>query len=121
MTTVSGSRSRLRIEFDAWEALMVRRRVLTVPHDRIVAVEVLPGWTSEILGVRFGVAISGFLKVGVFTHPRGTRRLVSMRRGTPVLRVGLRGRKAGDDFDEILVSTPEAAAIAAALGPSGVG
>lgn len=106
MADLSHSESSLHLAFTGWEALFVRRTHLSLPRSSIIRVEVLPGWTSEVLGIRNGLAISGFLKVGTFTHPRGTKRLVVMKRGEPLLRIVLRGRVAGDEFDELLVSSP---------------
>jgi hypothetical protein len=51
--------------------------------------------------------------VGTFRQPSGCCRLVSMKRGLPLLRLGL--DRAGTGFDEILLSTLEAEAVADAL------
>ena len=107
----------LHLSFSWWEAIMVRRSAMEVPLPEISSVEVLPGWTSEILGIRSGLVISGYLKVGTFRHPRGTRRLVAMKRGYPVLRIGV--RRAGTGFDELLLSSPHAYALAKAVDPAG--
>ncbi|GAA2839465.1 hypothetical protein GCM10010522_67450 [Kribbella solani] len=101
----------LRLDFGRWEALLLRRSHLAVPAAEIERLEVLPGWTSEVLGFRSGLVISGYLKIATFRHPSGVRRLVSMRRGLPVLRVVLRG----GEFDELLISTPAAGELADAL------
>ncbi|MEE2060748.1 hypothetical protein [Rhodococcus artemisiae] len=115
MADLSHSESSLHLTFSGWEAFFVRRSDMSIPQSSIARVEVLPGWTSEVLGFRNGLAISGFLKVGTFTHPRGTKRLVVMKRGEPVLRIVLRGRQAGDEFDELLISAPNAQDIVGAL------
>ncbi|NMA77412.1 MAG: hypothetical protein GX960_09195 [Actinomycetales bacterium] len=60
--------------------------------------------------MRSGVIISGLLKLGTFTHPSGTRRLVSMRRGMPLLRLRTDRRTTG--YDEVLLSTEDAEPIA---------
>ncbi|TWH63193.1 hypothetical protein L612_001000001450 [Rhodococcus rhodochrous J38] len=108
----------LHLSFSRWEAFMVRRSAMEVPISAITGVEVLPGWTSEILGIRSGMVISGFLKVGTFRHPRGIKRLVAMKRGHPVLRVALGGPEV--EFDELLLSSPEAYTLADALRSAGV-
>jgi hypothetical protein len=102
------SETDLNVTFTWWEALLVRRTELVIPRSSIARVDVLPGWTSEILGFRNGLVISKFLKVGTFTHPRGITRLVVMRRGEPLLRIVLRGQTAGDEFDELLISASNA-------------
>ncbi|WP_420110640.1 hypothetical protein [Pseudactinotalea sp.] len=63
--------------------------------------------------MRSGLAISGYRKLGTFTHPSGARRLVSMRRGYPLLRIAVDRISVG--FDEILLSTAAAESIAADL------
>ncbi|AYA23829.1 MULTISPECIES: hypothetical protein [Rhodococcus] len=110
----------LHLTFSRWEAPVVRYSAMAVPLNSISSVEVLPRWTSETLGIRSGLTVSGYLKVGTFLHPRGTTRLVSMKRGHPILRVGLRGRKADEKFDELLLSSPDAYEIAEALRLAGV-
>ena len=112
MTVIRVDAAALHLEFPGWEAAMTGRGAFTAPREAIACVELLPGWTSEVLGMRSGLVVSGFVKLGTFRHPSGTRRLVAMRRGAPVLRVGLRS---GSEFDELLFSDPDAAAIAAAL------
>lgn len=111
MTVLQYDDRRLRLDFGRWEALLLRRSHLELPLTAIARIEVLPGWTSEVLGLRSGLVISGFLKIATFRHPSGVRRLVSMHRGTPVLRIGL----AGAEFDELLISTPTAVAVADGL------
>ncbi|MEU0315112.1 hypothetical protein [Nocardioides sp. NPDC006273] len=115
MTTLDVEDHLLTLAFPGWERLMVGRARYCVALGAIDSVEVMSGWSSEILGWRSGPAISGFRKLGTFRHPDGTRRLVSMTRGLPLLRIRLRDREAGAGFDELLVSTPEAADLAAEL------
>ena len=99
MTTVTADSTRLRLDFPGWESLVVRRDRLEIPMDALRDVRVEPGWTSEMLGI--------------FRHPSGLRRLVSMRRGMPLLRVGV--DRAATGFDELLLSAPDAARLAATL------
>jgi len=115
MTQVRIDHGSLGIEFIGWERLMVRRHLFVVPVTAITRVEVLDGWTSETLGARVGLVVSGLIKVGTFVHPSGVRRLVSMRQGLPLLRVTLSDRGVGNGFDELLVSTGDAPALAAVL------
>ncbi len=115
MTVVRLNDTGLEVGFGRWERLLVRRSALDVPFATIKRIEVLPDWTSEPLGFRSGLVVSGLWKLGTFRHPAGPRRLVSMRRGTPVLRIGLRGRQAGDEFDELLISSQAAEEISDAI------
>ncbi|SDS18074.1 hypothetical protein SAMN04489812_1129 [Microlunatus soli] len=116
MPAIELDRHRLMVRFTGWESLMVRRQTLEVPIGSIDRVEVLPDWTSESLGLRVGLVISGWYKLGTFTHPSGTRRLVAMKRGLPVLRLGLTGpADAAPRFDELLLSTQRASEIASTI------
>lgn len=113
MTHARCDHDTLHLHFPGWEAILVRRSSLSVPSAAIRGVAVSPGWSSEILGIRSGLVISGLRKLGIFTHPNGTRRLVSMKRGLPLLRV--RVSRADTGFDELLVSLPDAAELADAV------
>lgn len=113
MTQVRYDGVRLRIDFPGWEALMTRRGTVEVPREAIDSVQSEPGWSSEPLGLRSGLVVSGYRKVGTFRHLSGTRRLVSMSRGLPLLRV--RVDRAVTGFDELLLSTVHAEEIAQAL------
>ncbi|MFE7223345.1 hypothetical protein ACFU7D_01040 [Nocardioides sp. NPDC057577] len=115
MTTLRVEDHVLTLTFPGWERLMAGRAAHSVAITAIDSVEMLPGWSSEILGWRSGLVISGFRKLGTFRHPDGTRRLVSMTRGLPLLRIRLHDREAGAGFDELLVSTPDAAELVARL------
>ncbi|WP_258724485.1 hypothetical protein [Cellulomonas sp. NS3] len=112
MTAIRLDASTLHLQFPGWEALMAGRSHYAVARDAISAAELLPGWTSEVLGARSGLVVSGRIKVGTFRHPSGVRRLVAMRRGLPLLRLTL----VGQEFDELLVSDVHAERIADALG-----
>ena len=67
--------------------------------------------------MRSGLVVSGFRKLGTFTHPSGKRRLVAMKRGMPLLRLVTDRREAG--FDEILLSMDDAAHVAQAIQVDG--
>ncbi|MDR5700946.1 hypothetical protein [Agromyces aerolatus] len=103
----------LHVQFPGWETQMVGRETFTASEDSIRGANAEAGWSSEILGYRSGLVVSGFRKVGVFTHPAGLRRLVSMKRGLPLLRVAVDRHATG--FDELMISTPDAHAIAGAI------
>ncbi|MGH1561557.1 hypothetical protein [Mumia sp. DW29H23] len=110
MTRIHVDDTGIHLQFPGWERLMAGRSTFTAPHEAVLAATAEPGWTREVLGLRSGLAVSGYLKLGTFRHPSGTRRLVAMRRGLPLLRVALDRSASG--FDEVLVSTPDAAALA---------
>lgn len=104
----------LLVRFPGWEAAMAGREAFLAPPGAIDCAQAEPGWSSEVLGFRSGLVVSGYRKVGTFLHPSGTRRLVSMKRGLPLLRVQLDRTSTG--FDEALLSTPDAVAIAREIG-----
>ncbi|WCE39407.1 hypothetical protein PGC08_15580 [Brevibacterium sp. BDJS002] len=114
MTGVTVNNNRLTIIFPGWERMMAGRRFHSVPLDAIRASEVT-GWTSEFLGWRSGLNISGYRKLGTYRHPNGTRRLVAMKVGEPVLRIRLADIPESGGFDELLISTPNAAEVEAEL------
>lgn len=113
MTNIAHDRAGIHVRFPGWEATMTGLRELVIPAAAIREVSTEPGWTSEVLGVRSGLVISGYRKLGVFTHPSGIRRLVSMKRGHRLLRITV--DRAAVGFDEILLSTDEAESMATAL------
>lgn len=110
MTHVVFDRDGLTVHFPSWERLMAGRATLTAAPEAITGASAEAGWSYEVLGYRSGLVVSGYRKVGVFTHPSGTRRLVSMKRGMPLLRVDVRRGITG--FDQLLLSTPDAGTIA---------
>lgn len=113
MTHTRLESTQLTIEFPGWEAMMTGRSRMAVPLTAVRGVHAEEGWTHEVLGIRSGLVVSGFRKLGTFRHPDGTRRLVAMRRGMPLLRLAVDRDVTG--VDEILVSTPEAARLARML------
>lgn len=74
-------------------------------------VQVVPDGLAAVRGVRApGLALPGRRKLGTW-RGRGATRLVDVRAGEPALRVRLSGHR----YDELLLSTSEAGALAAAL------
>lgn len=113
MTEVNYNAQGLHVTFPGWEAAMVGRGAFTAQHGAIRSARAESGWTSEILGWRSGFVVSGYRKLATFTHPSGVKRLVSMKRGLPLLRVAIDRSSTG--FDELLISTADAEVLAHAL------
>lgn len=113
MTNMTYDQTGVNVQFPRWEATMTGLPKLSIPRAAIRSVTSEPGWTSEILGMKSGLVISGYRKLGTFRHPSGLRRLVSMKRGHPLLRIAV--DRAAVGFDEILLSTDAAESIAADL------
>lgn len=90
---------------------MARRRFHSVPLVAVRASEVTER-PSEFLGLRTGLS---YRRLGTYRHPNGTRRLVAMKAGEPVLRIRLADTPESGGFDELLISTPNAAEVEAEL------
>lgn len=114
MTQMTYGAGGVELTFPGWEAAMVGRRSIRIPAHAIVSACAEEGWTSEILGIRSGLVVTGYRKLGTFTHPSGVRRLVTMKRGMPLLRLRTVRRETG--FDEVLISTGDAELVARAIG-----
>ncbi|MGV2901698.1 hypothetical protein ACNPM4_08455 [Microbacterium sp. AGC62] len=113
MTDITCDRAGVHVQFPGWEATMTGLPQLLIPRSAIRDVSTEQGWTSEILGMRSGLVVSGYRKLGTFRHPSGVRRLVSMKRGHRLLRIAVDRATIG--FDEILLSTDDAESIAAEI------
>ncbi|MFB9926743.1 hypothetical protein ACFORO_08030 [Amycolatopsis halotolerans] len=101
----------LRVRFARWERFAVRREEITFPLARVQTAELVGNPLARTRGGRIGMLVSGVFKVGVWGLGTGTRQLVSARRRGPALRIVLDGGK----FDELLLSLPDAAALADAI------
>lgn len=117
MTEVSYNPEGMSVRFPGWESVMVGRSAVFVPASAILAAQAEEGWTTEVLGFRRGLAVTGYRKLGTFTHPSGLKRLVSMKRGLPLLRVQVERGTTG--FDELLLSTVDAVATAGDINGKG--
>lgn len=101
------------VRFEKWEPLFTRRTRLAVPSGAIRAVDVVENGLRATRGARVGLLVTGLRKIGRWGLGVGLRQLVSVRRGQPALRLVLDREITG--YDEVLVSLPDAAAVAAAL------
>jgi hypothetical protein len=102
-----------------WERLFAGRRArIAVPAAAVLRADCVerPTAMSATPGGRAGLVVTGMLKVGRWGIGTGTHRFVSARRGVPSLRLVLDGDQAAQlGYDELLISTPDAARLAAAL------
>ena len=108
----------LVLHLDGFERVVGLHRSIRVPVSSITAVDVVDDPVRSVAGVRApGLAVPRHRKIGTW-RGRGERRFVVARRGRPAVRV----RLAGQPHTELLVSVPDAAAVASALraaaGPS---
>jgi hypothetical protein len=108
MATISTSGDMLTVRLTRREKVAAARGDLRVPLSAVRHVHVLPDALAAARGVRApGLAIPGRSKVGVW-RGRGRRDFVVARRGVPALCLELDGGR----HDEIIVSCPNAEAIA---------
>ncbi|ONM49820.1 hypothetical protein [Nocardia donostiensis] len=115
MATIDVRDQAIAVHMPGWEGVAARRSVLVVPRAALSDVSVAETWVSEPFGLRHGgLVVSGLIKVGVWLELDGTRRLLSMRRGVPTLRL-LCDPGSAEGFSEILVSVRDAHAVAARL------
>ncbi len=103
------------IRFTAWERFFIRRERLAIPVAAVRHASLVAEPLRLARGGRRGIAVSGFLKVGVWGLFGGPRQLVAARRGEPGVHLVLDRPAAGGEFDEIVLSDPAAAGIADAI------
>ncbi|GAA2644626.1 hypothetical protein GCM10010399_93200 [Dactylosporangium fulvum] len=111
MGTVTLDADRLRVRLSVAEKVGGLHGDLDIPRDAIVSAEVVEDGLAAVKGLRApGLAVPGVTKIGTWLG-RGSRRFAVVRRGLPALRITLRGQR----YDTVVVSTPDAAALAGAL------
>lgn len=106
LETASGS---LTLRLTRAEKVGGLLRDLEVPLSAVTDVRVEADALAAVAGLRApGLAVPG-RRIGTWRRQRGHRCVVSVRRGVPAVRVAL----AGERVDELLVSLPDAAEVAA--------
>lgn len=114
MSTVIVTGETVEVRLRAAEKIGALHGDLRVPRSAVRTAEVVAKGVRAARGLRApGLELPGVIKLGTW-RGRGVTRFVAVRRGTPALRLTLDGQR----YDEILVSTPDAAALAAALHAS---
>jgi hypothetical protein len=101
------------VRFSGWEPLFTGRAQLEIPRSALRGTEVVENGLRATRGARVGLHVTGYRKIGRWGLGVGLRQLVSVRRGQPALRLHLDRPTTG--YDEVLVSLPDAAAVAAGL------
>ena len=111
MATIQTTSGTLRVSLTRTEKVLGLLRDLEAPLTAVRAVAVVPAGRAATRGVRApGLGLPGLRLIGTWRR-RGGRTLVSVRRGRPAVRIELTGQR----HDSVLVSTDDAAAVAAAL------
>jgi hypothetical protein len=111
MSTVSVSNGRLTVRLRPWEKVAGLLGDLDVPVTAVAAADAVPDGTRALQGFRApGLGVPGGPRIGTW-RGSGATRWVAVRPGRPALRLLLRGQR----YDEVLVTTPDAEALAGDL------
>ncbi|WP_030913825.1 hypothetical protein [Streptosporangium amethystogenes] len=96
----------LSVHFPSWTRLFVKAGRVDVPLEAIADVHHLDQPLTAAKGLRSGLVVSGYIKVGTWTSFGGVKRLVAAQRGVPGVRIVLRHRVAG--VDELILGVQDA-------------
>ena len=106
MASVTVTDDMVDIRFTGWERLWIGHERLAIPIAAVRDVSFVAEPLRLAHGARRGIAVSGFLKIGVWGVFGRPRQLVSARRGEPGLHLILDRASAGGEFDEVVLSDP---------------
>jgi hypothetical protein len=112
MTSITVTDGTIDLRFSRWERLWLGRARLSVPVAAVRHVAVVDHPLRLARGARRGLVVSGLIKIGSWGLFGGTRRLVVAYRGRTGLHLILDREASGDEFDELVLSDPAAAAVA---------
>jgi hypothetical protein len=109
MALISMTNDELRLELTRSEKLAALHGDVRVPRSAVRDIRVDDDPLGAVRGLRApGLGLPGSKKIGTW-RGRGHRQFVVARQGMPAVRVRLEGTT----FDELIVSTPDAEAVAA--------
>lgn len=113
MPTITIDARRIHLRLSLAERIFALRGHLTLPLDTIEAVDVVPDALAAVQGLRApGLGVPGGAKIGTWRRRRGTTIALVRGRGP-----GLRIRTTDRATQVVVVSTPQAADLAAQLAP----
>ncbi|PZG21275.1 hypothetical protein C1I95_07900 [Micromonospora craterilacus] len=116
MASVTVTSDVIDIRFTGWERIWIGREQFVLRLKAVRHAAPVDNPLRLARGARRGYVVSGFAKVGVWGLYGGPRQLVTARRGEPGLHLVLDRAAAGGEFDEVVLSSPDAPALAAAIG-----
>ncbi|MGW4791546.1 hypothetical protein ACWEPC_03880 [Nonomuraea sp. NPDC004297] len=108
MATVMITDGSIVIEFGPWERFFAGRARHTVPMAAVRQATVTDHPLRVPRGARKGLTVSGLTKIGVWGVMGGPRQLVSVHRDLPGVHLLLDRGSSGGEFDEVVVSAPDA-------------
>ncbi|MEU1843577.1 hypothetical protein [Micromonospora sediminicola] len=115
MATVMLTGEVIDVRFTGWERVWTGRERFVLPVGAVRHAAPVGEPVRLARGARRGFVVSGLAKIGVWGLFGGPRQLVAARRGEPGLHLVLDRAAAGGEFDEVVLSTPDAPALAAAI------
>ncbi|MFI6390046.1 hypothetical protein ACIBHY_10225 [Nonomuraea sp. NPDC050547] len=108
MATVMITDGLITIEFGLWERVFVGRPRHVIPVHAVRQAVVTHQPLRIARGARKGLAVSGHTKIGVWGLFGGPRQLVAAGRDQPAAHLILDRASSGGEFDEVVVSVPDA-------------
>ncbi len=115
MATVMITSGSITIEFGAWERIFTGRARHTIPLPAVRQAVVTDQPLRIPHGARKGLTVSGHTKIGVWGIYGGPRQLVSANRNLPGVHLLLDRASSGGEFDEVVLSIPDAARFVEAI------
>jgi hypothetical protein len=115
MASITVTGELVNIWFTGWERLWTGRKRAAIPVGAVRHTALVTDPLRLARGGRNGIVVSGLLKIGIWGVFRGPRQLVAARHGEPGLHLVLDRAAAGGQFDEVVLSHPDAAVIADAI------
>ncbi|CAM3448598.1 hypothetical protein [Stackebrandtia soli] len=91
---------------------------VTIPLTAVRSAEAVDAPIAETRGGRYGAHVPGLAKVGTWGLGKGVRQLVFAYQDRPGIHIRL-NRELSENFDEIIVSTPNAADLVTELTARG--
>lgn len=114
MAVLNITSSTVGVEFTFAEKILGLLRDFTVHRDQVLAATVHADPLAIVRGLRApGFAVPGRRRIGTWRRP-GHRTAVAVTADTTAIRLLLQSHR----YDELVLSHPDAAAWAAALGPA---
>jgi len=110
MATITVDGGRLRVTFPVNERMLGLVRDVDVPVSSVTGAREVRTWREDVRGWRVGLGLPGVWLLGTW-RSKGRKQLVALRRNRAAVLVRLRDEK----YHELLIETPDPAALLARL------